>query len=133
MKPNRELGLLVLRVGLGILLLLHGLAKLQSGIGWMGEMISSKGLPSILSYGVYIGEVVAPLMILAGFRTRLAALFVVFNMLVAIGLVHLEDIAKFTDNGGWAVELPVLFLLAALTLFFTGGGELGCSSTSKWD
>ncbi len=51
-----DLGKLILRLVLGILVLLHGLSKLDSGIGWIGGMLQGHGLPGFVSYGVYIGE-----------------------------------------------------------------------------
>ena len=44
MKSNLNLGLLVLRLSLGVLLLLHGVSKLQFGIDWMVKMLEAKGI-----------------------------------------------------------------------------------------
>ncbi len=49
-----DLGKLVLRVSLGVLILLHGLFKLQNGIDGIIGMLASHGLPALLAYGVYI-------------------------------------------------------------------------------
>ncbi len=132
MKKNADIGLLILRITVGALLLLHGIGKL-AGISGIEGMLSSSGLPSFLAYGVYITEIVAPLLILIGYRTRLAAAVCVFGMLTALFLAHSGDIFSLNEHGGWAVELPGLYMFGALTLFFTGGGKYAVSNSEQWD
>lgn len=116
-----DAGTTLLRVSLGALMLLHGIHKLRHGIeGIMGQL-ASHGLPTALGYGVYVGEVIAPLMLIAGVFTRLAALTVAGTMAVALALVHSHEL--FTLNpksGALAIELPVLFLLASLAVALLG-------------
>jgi len=133
MKKNNDLGLLILRLTLGGLMLFHGVAKLINGISGIESMLSSKGLPSFFAYGVYVGEVLIPILLILGFRTRIAALIFAFNMLVAMFLAHAGDIFSLSKHGGWAVELIALFLFGAITLFFTGSGKYALSTTNKWD
>ena len=133
MKKNNDLGLLILRLTLGGLMLFHGVAKLIHGISGIESMLSSKGLPSFFAYGVYVGEVLIPILLILGFRTRIAALIFAFNMLVAMFLAHAGDIFSLSKHGGWAVELIALFLFGAITLFFTGSGKYAFSTTNKWD
>src|SRR5690242_16447870 len=87
-----DAGKLVLRVLLGVLLLLHGLAKLANGPGPIAGMLQSHGVPGVFAYAVYLGEVVAPLLLIFGAWTRVAALVVAVNMLVAISLVHAKQV-----------------------------------------
>ena len=77
----------------------------------------------MLAYGVYIGEVVAPLMVILGYQTRIGALIIVFNMLVAIVLVHSHQLLSLAGNGGWALELQGFFLFTALAVVFMGPGK----------
>ncbi len=132
-NKNQDLGLLILRLTLGVLMLFHGVAKLTHGLEGMQGMLTSKGLPAFISYGVYIGELVVPLLMMIGFRTRLASLIFAFNMLVALLLVHTKDIFSLTPHGGWAIELIALFFFGAIALFFTGAGNYALSSSNKWD
>lgn len=132
MKNNQSIGLLVLRVGLGVLMLLHGIAKLK-GVDGVGNMLVEKGIPKFFAYGVYLGEILAPLMLIIGFRTRVAALLVTCTMLVVIFIAHSENVLALSKTGGWANELPGLFLIGVLTLLFTGGGKFALSSKNKWD
>jgi putative oxidoreductase len=118
-----DVGRLILRVAVGGMMLLHGISKMQSGVGKLGEMLRGRGLPEFVAYGVYVGEVIAPVMILAGFCTRSAAAIVGFNMIVAIGLAHSGDIFKLSGHGGWAIELPMFYLLGSAALMCLGGGK----------
>ncbi len=133
MTKNINVGLLVLRVSVGLLMLLHGLAKLVGGIGFIQGMLESKGLPGFIAYGVLVGEVLAPLALIVGYRTRIAAAIFAFNALVAMLLAHSGQIFSLGEHGGWAVELLGLYLFGAVTLIFTGGGNIALSSKNKWD
>ncbi|MCW3786629.1 DoxX family protein [Plebeiibacterium sediminum] len=133
MTKNINVGLLVLRVSVGLLMLLHGFAKLVGGIGFIQGMLESKGLPGFIAYGVLVGEVLAPLALIVGFRTRIAAAIFAFNTLVAMLLAHSQQIFSMGEHGGWAVELLGLYLFGAVALIFTGGGNIALSSKNKWD
>lgn len=123
MLENADLGKLIVRLTLGGLLLFHGIAKLLGGIGFIESQLASHGLPVILAYGVYIGEVVAPLMVILGYQTRIGALIIAFNMIVAIALVHSHELLALAGNGGWALELQGFFLFTALAILFQGPGK----------
>ena len=118
-----DLGKLVLRLALGILILLHGIAKLKGGTAGIVGMVEGAGLPGVLGYAVLIGEVLAPLMVIAGFHARIGAALIAINMLVAIGLAHMGDLGKLGEQGGWALELQGMFLFTAIALVLTGPGR----------
>lgn len=132
MNKNINLGLLILRLPIGGLMLLHGIAKFGHTAG-IGGMLTEKGLPSFLSYGVYITEVLAPILILIGFRTRLASAVYVFGALFALFLAHSSELFELSEHGGWKLELLGLYIFGGLALFFTGGGKFAASTTNKWD
>ena len=132
MKRNVDLGLVILRVAVGLLMLLHGIAKLK-GIPFIENLFVSRGLPSFLAYGVYITEIIAPLIILIGYRTRIASAVYVLGVLIIIFMAHPGDILTLNQHGGWAIELLGLFLLGGVALFFTGAGKYALSSKSAWD
>ncbi|WP_323750022.1 DoxX family protein [Marinobacter sp.] len=123
MMDNADLGKLIIRLTLGGLLLFHGVSKLLNGVGFIEGQLASHNLPAILAYGVYIGEIIAPLMIILGYQTRIGALIVVFNMIVAIALVHSHQLLSLSSNGGWSLELQGFFLFTALALIFLGPGR----------
>jgi putative oxidoreductase len=132
---SEDLGKLLLRISVGLVLILHGYFKLLHGVEWIKGPLGEIGLPGFLAYGVYIGEFVAPLMIILGFRTRIAAPFVAFNMVMAIILAHRNQIFSLKESGGgWAIELDAMILLGALALFFLGGGKFGIKGgKNAWD
>ncbi|MGC3871838.1 DoxX family protein [Halomonas sp. GXIMD04776] len=123
---NEALGKLILRLGVGGLILLHGIAKLlnPSSLSWIGDQVARYGLPEFLAYGVLIGEIVAPVMLLLGWHARIAALLITINMVVAIILVHTHELFTLGSSGGWALELQGMFLVGALTIVFTGSGRM---------
>ncbi|RYF79188.1 MAG: DoxX family protein [Comamonadaceae bacterium] len=125
MTRSDDLGKLVLRVALGVLILLHGIAKLGKGVDGIGGMLAAQGLPAVLAYAVYVGEIVAPALLIIGLFTRPAAWVIAINMLVAIWLVHTKHLAALSDNGGWALELQGMFLFSAVAVALLGGGRLG--------
>jgi putative oxidoreductase len=95
-----DTGKLILRLALGVLILLHGISKLSSGIDGITSMVTADGLPALVAYGVYIGEVLAPLMVIAGWYSRIGAGIVAINMLFAVGLVHRADVFAFAESAG---------------------------------
>jgi putative oxidoreductase len=129
MIRSDDTGKLVLRLALGILILLHGINKLSAGVGGIEGMLTAHGLPGALAYLVYIGEIVAPVLMIVGIYTRPAAWITVINMLVAIWLVHLKDIGNLGKSGGWALELQGLFLFAALAVAFLGAGRFSVAGS----
>ncbi len=133
MKNSEDTGKLLLRVTLGGLMLFHGIAKLILGTKGIENMLVSKGIPSFIAYGVHIGEVLAPILIIIGFRTKLAAIIFAFNMLVATLLVHSEDIFKLTEHGGWAIELQALYFFGSICIFLLGAGNYSLSNSNRWD
>lgn len=126
-SKNSDLGLLVLRFSVGGLMLFHGIAKLIHGISFLVESMGAFG------YAVYIGEVLAPIAILLGFRTRIAAVLLAVTCVVAIATAHAQDIFSISEHGGYANELLMLYLLGSVALFFTGAGKFAVSKTNQWD
>jgi putative oxidoreductase len=122
---NDDIGKLILRVSLAILMLFHGVAKIiyPESLSHIADGLAQLGLPGFVSYGVYVGEVVAPLLVLIGIYTRLSALVVAFNMFAAIIIAHGHEIFSLTQFGGWAIELQVSLLCSAVAVAFLGSGR----------
>ena len=123
MQGRDDVGKLVLRVTVGLLLLLHGIAKVVHGLGYVEQVLGEAGLPAIFAWGAYVGEVLAPIMLIAGFWTRPAAIIVAINMATAVFLSHSGDLFKITGSGGWALELQGLYLFGAVAIFLLGAGH----------
>jgi putative oxidoreductase len=118
-----DAGKLLLRLAVGALVLLHGIAKVIGGPDYIVGLVEKTGLPGSLGYAVYLGEVVAPIAVILGVWTRLAALVVAGNMLVAIALVHMNELFLLSKTGGWAIELQAMYLFAALAVAMIGPGR----------
>ncbi|MBJ6982482.1 MULTISPECIES: DoxX family protein [unclassified Luteimonas] len=116
---------LLLRITLGVLVLLHGVAKLRGGMSGIERLVEANGLPGVLAYGVLVGEVLAPLMVLLGFHARLGAALVAINMLFAIVLAHMGQLGQLNGEGGWALELQGMFLATAVAIMLLGPGRYG--------
>ena len=130
-SPNQiSIGLFVLRVGIGCLMLVHGLQKLM-GFSAMADVFPDPiGLGSQLSLSMAIGaEVGCSLLLILGLGTRLAVVPLAFTMLVALFVVH--------KNDPWKVkELAAAYLLVYTSLFLTGAGQFSldhcwCKKRSK--
>jgi putative oxidoreductase len=120
---TEDIGKLVLRLTLGILMLLHGVAKIFSGVTGISGMLQGIGLPGALAYAVFIGEVLAPLLVIIGWYARTGALLMAANMGVAVYLAHQKDIFALGQSGGWAMELQGFFLFTALAVALIGPGR----------
>jgi putative oxidoreductase len=118
-----DAGKLILRMVLGGLILLHGIAKLSGGVDGISGMVTAVGLPQFLTYGVYFGEVIAPLLVIAGFYSRLGAAIIAINMLFALALAHRADLFSLSESGGWAIELQAMFLFTAIAVALIGPGR----------
>ena len=116
---------LLLRFALGVLVLLHGIAKLRGGMSGIEGMVVAQGLPGFFAYGVLVGEVLAPLMLIAGFHARTGGVLVAINMLFAILLAHMGELGRFNASGGWALELQGMFLATAVAIALLGPGRYG--------
>ena len=133
-SSSDDLGKLVLRVLVGLLVLVHGVSKLQNGIGPVLGAVANAGLPSAVAYLVYVGEVLAPLLMVVGFWTRPAALVVAGNMLVAILLVHRGQVFQLNNTGGWAIELQAMYLFGALAVVLLGAGRFSVGGAAgRWN
>jgi len=110
-------------VALGVMFLLHGIDKIASGPADIIGLVEKAGMPGRVAYLVYVGEVIAPLMLIAGWWTRLAALVIAITMAFAVGLAHMDDLVTLTKQGGWALELQGMYFFTALALAFLGAGR----------
>ncbi|HEY5803710.1 MAG TPA: DoxX family protein [Lysobacter sp.] len=122
-STQQDTGKLILRIALGALVFLHGISKLEGGLDGITKMVEAQGFPGVFAYGVLIGEVLAPLLVITGFFSRIGGILIVINMLFALYLVHLGDIGRLNDQGGWAIELQIMFLATAAAIALLGPGK----------
>lgn len=133
-SQSEDLAKLLLRVVLAILILLHGISKLIGGIGFVSGALAKLGMPAALGYLVYVGEVVAPVLLLLGVWTRLAALIIAGNMIVAVLLVHTSQFFTLSQTGGWALELQGMFFITAIAVALLGAGRYSVGGINgRWN
>ena len=116
-------GKLVLRLTLGIFMLFHGYAKIVKGVSGIETSLVGAHLPAWVAYGVYIGEVVAPLLLILGFYARIGGLIIVISMIFAFALSHSNQLFDVGRSGGWALELQGFFLFTGLVVALIGPGR----------
>ena len=121
---NVDLGLLFLRLGLGICLFMHGFGKILHGVGGVKSILVDAGLPSFLAYFAYLSEVLAPIMIAVGFYSRLGALLVFGSSLVILySYFGLSNLLELTNVNGFKSELIYLYITMSLCIISTGSGK----------
>ena len=137
--PLASIGLLVLRAGFGLMMLVgHGLPKLQNYATYAEKWsvvpaiwpLSKMTMP--MSLMATIGaELFASGLLVLGILTRPAAFVLGFAMCVAAFQVHAAD--PFFSAGGAAKEMAVLYLLPAFVLIITGAGQYSLDATISTD
>lgn len=120
---KNDMGALVLRFGIGGPMLFHGINKLLYGTDQVAMVLENVGIPVFFSFGVLLAEVLAPVMLLLGFKVRIAAFLIAVDMFMATLLVHSTDMFKVSEIGGWMVELNALYFFGALAILFFGSGK----------
>jgi putative oxidoreductase len=119
-----DTGLFVLRLAVAGILLFHGIFKITHGVEWIKAPLAQLGLPGVLAYGVYVAEVAAPLFMIAGAFSRIAAMIVAADMLMAIVVVLRGRVTTINpQGGGWGIELEALLLFGAVAVAVMGSGR----------
>lgn len=127
-----DLGKLILRLAVGGLLLLHGVHKMLTGIAPIEAMLVAHNLPNALAYGVYLGEIAGPILVILGLFSRIGAGLIVINMIMAVALAGMGSIAQLNPMGGYALELEAFYLLGALSILLLGAGSLSIAG-GRWN
>lgn len=117
-------GKLILRLMVGILMLFHGYGKLVYGIGFIENLLIKNNIPTFVAYGIYIGEVLAPILLIIGYKTTIGAFIIILNMLMAIYLVHPNDLFTLSKYGVPSLELVYLYLFACLAIILLKAGKI---------
>jgi putative oxidoreductase len=129
---QEDLGKLILRLTVGGLLLFHGLHKLLNGIAPIKAMVAAHQLPDAVAYGVYLGEVLGPILVILGLYARVGAGLIVINMLAAVALVGMGQAMSFNAMGGYALELEAFYLWGAVAIVLLGAGRISIAG-GRWN
>src|SRR5437762_3739985 len=130
-----DYGKLILRLTVAVLLGFHGISKLKNGIGWMSGPLHAHHLPTFVGYGVYVAEVVVPILLILGIFTRPAALVIVFELLMALFLVVQGHTFQIQPQGGaLGAEVQFLYIFSCIAIAFLGSGRFALSKVQgRWD
>ena len=135
LHPLRDLGLLSVRVGVGVVMALHGWTKWQGGPdGFLsGQWLASLGVPSpeILAWVVLVTELVGGVLIVLGLLTRIWSLGTVILLVVALLKVKGFEFLVQTQDGAlsvWPGEIDWVLLFTALGLALVGPGKIALDS-----
>ena len=125
----RDLGLLVLRLGLGVVMVAHGSQKAFGAFGGRGMEaftagIESMGIPALFAWLAMLSELAGGLAVILGAFTRIAALMIAVTMTVAIVRVGLPRGFFANSPGGAGIEFPLALLTLAVALVLLGPGRL---------
>jgi putative oxidoreductase len=125
---SKDLGLLILRVGIGVMFICHGIPKLLGGpAGWEGlaqfalPFLPGGYLAMAFGFAAMAAELVGGLLLALGKYHRTACLALAATMAVAFStkIVSVTGITDFAKNAGWPLELLIVFV----ALFFIGPGR----------
>ena len=122
---TEDLAKLILRLTVGGLMLFYGIAKIVhlQTLGFIKNQLVELGMHSVIAYGVYVGEIVAPLLIILGIYCRFGGLLITINMLFAIALVHMHELLSLNDHGGWQLEVQFFYLIGGVLILLLGSGR----------
>lgn len=119
-------GIFFIRVVLGVIFFMHGAQKvlgmfggpgLEGTVGFMGKM----GVPAFLAYVSAFTEFLGGIFLVFGFLSRISAIGLFINMLVAVALVHLKN-GFFMQTQGYEYNLALMAM--ALGIAIGGPGAL---------
>ena len=118
-----SVGLLLLRLVMGVAFVLHGTSKIQHPFGWMGPDAT---VPAIFQALAAVAEFGGGLGLIGGLLTRLASLGLTCVMVVALAMVHLPMGHPFVAGkpGGPSFELPAVYLACAVMFLLMGPGKI---------
>lgn len=115
---NTDIGILLLRLGVGGLMLTHGIPKLMRLFGSEPIQFADPigiGVEASLTLAVF-SEVICSILIIVGLATKLASIPLIITMAVAFFVIHADD--PFQRK-----ELALFFLIVYVVLLFTGSGK----------
>lgn len=130
-------GPLLARLGVGIVMLMHGLQKLGlfGGAGWSATIdtfVTKMHIPAPLAALVILTEVVGGALLILGLAARFAALAVTIEMIVAAFLVHVPNgffMNWYMEPGrGHGFEMNLVLVALALVVLVEGAGRWALDS-----
>jgi putative oxidoreductase len=122
----QPLGLLVLRIVLGVIFVGHGYHKVNGHMQEFAGHVASMHIPAWLGYVATFTEFLGGILIMLGLFTRFVAVGLLIDMIVAIAKVHWPH--GLIGTGGY--EFPLSLAAIAFSLIFFGAGPIAIDSIS---
>lgn len=119
-----DTGKLLLRLTVGGMLILHGIHKIMIFPAGISGMLEAHGIPGSLVYGVYLGEILGPVLVIVGLYARIGGLLIFLNMVVATYLAFGGNVLAVNSHGGWIIELEAFYGLGGLAIMLLGAGGI---------
>ena len=116
---------LAVRIIVGIIMFAHGLQKLQGGPANFGGLLSQLGVPApeLMAYVVTFVELVGGALLIVGLLSRLSALLLTIDLVVAILLVKLNVGLIAPQGSGAGAELDLALIAGFLVILLAGPGR----------
>lgn len=122
---EKNIGLLILRLGSGALMLSHGIPKINRLFADEIKFSDPFGLGSTVSLALAVfAEVICAALVIVGFKVRLATIPLMITMLTAAFYAHADD--PFSRK-----ELPLMFFISFLVLCILGGGKFSIDGATE--
>jgi len=124
---NVEVGILFIRITLGVVFIAHGYQKLfMTGPGSIAGFFGSIGipLPALFAWVVSLVEFFGGICVILGVLTRYVAVLLAIIMIVAIFAAKLQLGLIAPPGRGTGYELDLVLLGGALMLLIAGPGRL---------
>lgn len=117
---------LFVRLIAGVIMAAHGLQKLQAGPAGFGQALTQMGVPAptLMAYVVTLVELLGGILLIVGFLSRLSALLLTIDLVVAILLVKINIGLLSPQSGGVGAELDLALIAGFLVILFAGPGAL---------
>lgn len=130
MSHSEDIGKFLLRLTVALLMLFHGVGKIGDLTGVMA-ILGKNGFPVFWAYFIYVGEVIAPLMLLIGYRIKVASLIMSFTILAASLLVFSDKFFTLGKHGAYALEVQAFYIFVGISIFFLGNDRFCLSINRK--
>ncbi len=121
--PYRNMGILIIRIGIGIMFIIHGYPKISGGIErweWLGQQMQLIGIdiiPTFWGFMASISEFIGGIFLILGFLSKPTTIVLTFTMIIAS--LYKFNIGEGINGASHPIEMAIIFI----GLFFTGPGK----------
>ncbi len=125
LSSNVSIGLLLVRLVMGVAFILHGWGKIQAPFSWM----PNSNIPGIFLFLAALSEFGGGIALILGCLTSLASLGLAFTMAVAVYFHAVVFGDPFVSKGGGSYELGMLYFALSIMFVLAGPGKFSLDKT----